>query len=270
MALLVLILENSVWDKLLPTIIASSILILIFILGRLLDLLIDRQKDKKNWYLTIIIQPNISKLYSFYKKVLTSTKSSINRLQKVVTDDEQRLVEVASDISKFQKLKREFEFEFISLVNSNYPETAEGLTNILQELEDYCTTYIDSFESPQEIIFERTIEESKSKLIQELFKPLDGKTWMFWFNKKFWLLTFIFFLVLVGTLLNGDDGPKKENESKQNSYQINDSSNIIENDDKKDSISPQISVDTPLIKMKLIQEDVSKRNDTLKKVNTQN
>ena len=215
MALFPFFLESntSLWDRLIPTIIASLILVLLFVLGRFLDALIERKKDKNNWYLSIVIQPNIHKIYKFYSDLLKSTKQSLTVLKKkgINVSDEQ-LIELKSlEIAKFQRIKRQFEFEFISMVYANYPEIASQLTQSIMDLEDFCSECIDNFDDPDIVSIEETLASSKSELVAELYRPLEQKSFSKWFKRNYlWLIVVLLTGIIITILYFSNDSRTKQ------------------------------------------------------------
>lgn len=171
--------EASLFDKILPTIVASSIVVLLFILGRRLDNSIRYEEVKRNWYLKVVIDPNISKVEEFYKYILASINSSISILVDLKSTEsfDNYLLDKTKEIGKFQTIKRRFELEFIALVKTNYPEVSIEIEEILRNLEDKVTTCLDNDHLSTEHFskLESELSSTKYDLYRILYKPFAVK-----------------------------------------------------------------------------------------------
>jgi hypothetical protein len=171
------IIDDTIVTKLIPYVIGPSIVILLFIIGRLLDSKVRLREIRRNWYMKVIIDPNIEKLELFYENIQDTIKKSIEGLvpkQTVVTMAEY-LVLKSTEMGTFQNLKRKFETQFISLVQTNYPEISNELEDLLRDLEDQITSYLDrsnlALTHLDEI--ESIISGNHYSLIKILYKPLS-------------------------------------------------------------------------------------------------
>ena len=164
--------ELSLFQKILPTIVGSSIVVILFILGRFLDSTLRLRELKRNWYMKVIIDPNIDKLEEFYKQTLISTKESINNLTGIKDElsFSNYIGAKSVEMGKFQFIKRKFEIEFIALVQTNYPEISNELEVLLRDLEDKITTCFDSDQLNNEYytLLELGISSTKYDLIKIL------------------------------------------------------------------------------------------------------
>jgi hypothetical protein len=163
--------SNFFTEKVLPPVITSATVILLFVVGRLLDGKYRAREARRNWYLKVIIEPNIDKVNSFYQEVMLYVLASMDNLH-------QQILELKSkEIGKFQTLKRTFEHEVIYLVKSNFPETSERLTELLRDFEDDITGLIDTEESilTADKKIETVVFTSKHDLFKALYEPLRFK-----------------------------------------------------------------------------------------------
>jgi hypothetical protein len=188
-------------EKFLIAVISSSILVFLFIAGRILDSIIARKKQKIDWYLSVIITPNVPKAYEFYKKVLTSAKSSYLKLKK--NEDSENISEVKTlEMAKIQKLKRDFEFSFLALISANYSQTAFNLTDMLLVLENDVTEFLDQFADSSLESFEIKVLESKVDFFKELYSPLELNRFVQWFKKNYlWAMVLILLIMALLTFL---------------------------------------------------------------------
>lgn len=137
-------LSETVAEKILPVIISTGIVIILFIIGRTLDGYIKSKEIRRNWYQKVIIDPNISKVDQFYKDVLNQSRISILFLvENVSLPHSDYLIAKTNEMEKFKIIKRAFEFEFILMVQTNYPEIASKLSEHLRGIEDCVTTCLD-------------------------------------------------------------------------------------------------------------------------------
>ena len=187
--------ESDLVQKIFPTIVGSSIVVLLFIIGRLLDSTMKLREIKRNWYLKVIIDPNIKKLEDFYLDVFSTLKVSISTLVqlKSTRNFNEYIVDKSLEMGKFQTLKRKFELDFIALIQTNYPEISNELENLLRDLEDKVTSYLDR----QDLVdshydnLEISVSSTKYELLKILYKPLILKRFSLLKNLKFCMLSLL-------------------------------------------------------------------------------
>jgi hypothetical protein len=137
-------LSETMAEKILPVIFSTGIVIILFIIGRALDGYIKSKEIRRNWYQKVIIDPNISKVDKFYKDVLEQSRISIQFLiTNVSLPHNDYLIAKTKEMEKFKIIKRAFEFEFILMVQTNYPEIASKLSEHLRGIEDCVTVCLD-------------------------------------------------------------------------------------------------------------------------------
>ena len=153
-------------------IISPIVLILIFIVDRFINFWLTKRENKRNWYLTVLINPNLEKINLFYKKLFDLYEKSSNLLSQYDDDDNfinQKKSEIFGNISI---LKRNFEMDFITPIYAMYPSLSEYMINELLNLEDYLSHNLDSnnYEIEQT---RRRINESKSNILDALYLPIS-------------------------------------------------------------------------------------------------
>ena len=150
-----------------------------------------RKRDvQRNWYLKVLIEPNIKNIDKFYEAITSLEKSKNDPLNEIL---KLKIFKIGS----FQELKRKFENSFIRLIalsykkypNSFFEEVikaifdedrveekniSEELTNVILDLEDFYTQNLDNYHLKLENIesFEKFLTFNKATLISVLFKPL--------------------------------------------------------------------------------------------------
>lgn len=171
--------ESSIWDKVLPTIISTTIVIILFIIGRLLDSILKSNEIRRNWYQKVIIDPNIEKLNAFYDDTIKQTKLSIESLvrRKKELSFDDYISAKAIEINKIKEIKRVFEYEFIQLVQTNFPEIAEELFEHLRDFEDCLSQYLDKQDLSNDhfVQAEKECVSKKHCIYGILYKPLKFK-----------------------------------------------------------------------------------------------
>lgn len=181
--------NTSLWEKILPTIISGTIAIFLFFIGRLLDTFLKSKEQKRNWYLKVIIDPNIEKLNNFFSSSLIQFKSTLEELKnKSNIGHNDYLTLKTEEFGKFSSLKRDFEFEFINLIGINYSEIEQEIICLINNLDDNYKTSLDNIDNntSEEILkkFEKQLYKCKTDLIAMLYKPLIYKKTTLWSSIK--------------------------------------------------------------------------------------
>lgn len=133
---------------------------------------------KKNWYLNVLVQPNVKTINEFYEASVIGfieTYNELKTLASIVTHKEFKKLSVAK-AREFKYKKRELEFNFINLIRSSSNLIANQLTGKINELDDLISkelidndiTKIDVEE------FERKINLNKVELLTILFKYIEN------------------------------------------------------------------------------------------------
>ena len=154
-------------------IISPIVLILIFIVDRFINFWLTKRENKRNWYLTVLINPNLEKINLFYKKLFDLYEKSSNLLSQYDDDDDNFINQKKSEIfGNISILKRNFEMDFITPIYAMYPSLSEYMINELLNLEDYLSHNLDSnnYEIEQT---RRRINESKSNILDALYLPIS-------------------------------------------------------------------------------------------------
>ena len=158
-----------------------------------------RKRDvQRNWYLKVLIEPNIKNIDKFYEDISLRFNESVISLEKSKNSPLNKILKLkVFEIGAFQELKRKFENSFIRLIALSYKKyprsffeevikaildentveensIPEELTNVILDLEDFYTQNLDNYHSKSESIeeFEKFLTLSKANLLSILFKPL--------------------------------------------------------------------------------------------------
>ena len=163
-------------EKFYPAIISGSIIILLFIVGRVLDRFIKSREIRRNWYQKVIIDPNIQKLNAFYSELLSQSKISINNLVAIQSTSvfNDYIAAKATEMNKIKDIKRSFEYEFVYLVQTNFPEIAEELAEHIRNIEDTITGCLDktALNANHYFELEKDINSKKHCIYSILYQPL--------------------------------------------------------------------------------------------------
>lgn len=129
-----------------------------------------RRTVKENWYLTIILQPNMEELDKFYKDEAAQLETLINKLRGRHGKD---IIEKAKSNKILRDLKNDFFNHFILMVqgyDANIAQTAEDILNELTDLNSDC---IDHYKKVSIADNKRKVFENKAKLINALYKGIS-------------------------------------------------------------------------------------------------
>jgi hypothetical protein len=171
--------HESLISKVLPALVTSSVVLVTFIIGKLIDSKMKSKENNRTWYLRVIIEPNLKVLDQFILDSLNSLNTSIdNLLNSKSTLNFDRYIELKTiEIGKFQSIKRSFEFSFIQLIQANYPEIGVALSESIRGLEDKTTVILDKkdlnlydYEVLKNIFY-----DYKNQLFYQLYYPLGYK-----------------------------------------------------------------------------------------------
>lgn len=169
----------DLFEKLFPTLVSVTFVVLLFIIGRLIDSKIKRKDIKRGWYQKVIIDPNINKINSFYNNLVKQIGKSIANLkdQKDKLIFNEYIVIKAKEAEKVKRIVRKFDLEFVQLVDLNYPLVAVELRTHIMQIQDDLLKMIDrpDLGEHQYDEIESKVSESKSKMYGFLFIPLELK-----------------------------------------------------------------------------------------------
>lgn len=133
---------------------------------------------KKNWYLNVIVQPNVKEINDFYENLVIDFKK--NKEELTIASNElshkDYLNLVTSKQREFKIKKRLLEFKVINLVRSSSNSIATNLTGIINELDDFISkklidTKINDIEIEK---IEKTINQNKVDFMVFLFKYIEN------------------------------------------------------------------------------------------------
>lgn len=194
-------------DLILPSLISSIVLITLFVLGRLLDSLIERKRNSQEWYMKMVLEPNILALHNFFEELLNETVVISKKINKDDSLEQKTLL-----YEELTNKKRKIEFNFILLVSKPYPNTASNLTEFINSTLYCCVEYLDledygieNFEK-----FEQSLMICKAEFFEEIYNPFRLKSLWKWFKKNYLGLIVIIFIILF-TLIIGNSKSKKNN-----------------------------------------------------------
>lgn len=140
----------------------------------------------ENWYLTIILQPNMEELDEFYKEEAKQLETQIHKLK---GRHGKETTEKAKSLKSLRDLKNEFFNHFILMVQGYNVQIAQDAENILNELADLNSECIDHFSIVNIADSKRLVFENKAKLINTLYKGIskdskDNKWRCAWIKNK--------------------------------------------------------------------------------------
>ena len=101
-----------------------------------------RRTINENWYLSIILHPNMDELDKFYKEEANQLEAQINKLK---GRHGKEITEKAKSIKLLRDLKNDFFNHFILMVQGYDVNIAQNAENILNELTDLNSECIDHY-----------------------------------------------------------------------------------------------------------------------------
>lgn len=171
------VVNNSWLNTILPATISGFIVIALFLVGRRYDAKLRLKSIQREWYMSVIILPNLKKVEDFPKFICTELKESIGILSSSKdSTSHNKYIELKSiEIGKFQSIKREFEFDFIQLVRTHYHDNAIALNELLGDLEDVITKLLDddNIQDSSYHTLENKIKQFKVDLFGILYQPIQ-------------------------------------------------------------------------------------------------
>ena len=154
-------------------IISPIVLVLIFIVDRFINFWLIKRENKRNWYLTVLINPNLEKINLLYKNLFDLYEKSTVDLSLYNGKDDNLINQKKSEVfGSLSILRRNFEMDFITPIYAMYPSLSEYLINELLNLEDYLSDNLDSNNYEIEQARKR-INESKSNILNALYLPVS-------------------------------------------------------------------------------------------------
>ena len=133
---------------------------------------------KKNWYLNVIVQPNVKEINEFYENLIVDFKNNKEELTLASTklSHKDYLNIVTAKQREFKLKKRLLEFKVINLVRSSSNSIATNLTGTINRLDDFMSEkLIDTKISDIEIEkIEKSINQNKVDFMTFLFKYIEN------------------------------------------------------------------------------------------------
>lgn len=131
--------------QMLRTIISSSVIIILFIVERLINFLLNKKAARRKWIEEVIIKPNLTSIIDFYDTSFKHIENSLQEIRNLSNTNSDQIDELKQEkLIEFKKQKKDFDHKFISLVRSSSNLRAECLTNCLNNLEDIVTNCLST------------------------------------------------------------------------------------------------------------------------------
>lgn len=122
-----------------------ALAIITFIIERVISSRNNRKTTKENWYLTIIVEPQLNNISEYYQKLIDSLKEIREDLdsKEIEFSYTEYLVYKAKKQEKVKKEREDLFYNFITLLKSFSVELSISIQNKLIVLDDICTHAID-------------------------------------------------------------------------------------------------------------------------------
>lgn len=169
--------SSSSFKDFLP-LISVVVTLLLFITDRLIAIRVRRREVERNWYLKVLVEPNLIRINDFFDTVGKTYEESAKFLTLNLTKTHEEYVTIkAQEFEKFIDLKRILIAYLIYPLSPRYPEISERIDLVLQDTEDDFTTNLDKDAFSIENIndFKLRSYNKKAKLLNILYTPLGKK-----------------------------------------------------------------------------------------------
>lgn len=136
-------------------------------------------KDKKvaikqNWFLTIIVQPNLNGINEFYNNISDRLINELDNLKTIRTPG-RIAAQKATTNRVVKKIKSDFFDNFVTIVQSYESELATQIEGVLNDLQDLCSESIDNYENVEYHLTRKKIFENRAILISILYNGIKEK-----------------------------------------------------------------------------------------------
>ena len=164
------------------TMIGFFLTILIYSIERRYKYKTDRIKSKKDWFLNIVLSPQLEDLNKFYDKVSDNLEKSIDSLVENQDKGESEtlmLINKRIEIAKFKKFRKDYFNNFSSSVRSFDGDLANKFDEVINEMDDIYSKVIenDILEKNRMHNVTPLIFKNKSDAYRVLFSVIDQKTY---------------------------------------------------------------------------------------------
>lgn len=151
--------------------IALVITLVIFIIQTYMSGRAQKKNLKENWFLTVIVQPNLKNIESFYENTAELLSEEIKRIKR--TNQQRITLEKAKANRKMQQRENDFFIYFVTLIQSYNSELANKVDATLNKLQDERAQWIDHYNDANIDDCKRKIYSNKSDLISILYSSIS-------------------------------------------------------------------------------------------------
>lgn len=151
----------------------------IFIYDRLLAVRIRRVEVERNWYLKVLIEPNLDKISQFYisiEKIFNEAVETLNASKEI--PHKEYTIAKRQQNEKFIDEKRSLQASLIFPLQPRYPLLSSKIDELFIDLYDEFTGRLDkeAFTDEDSKEFYVKTQSNKSKLLNLLYLPLSKNT----------------------------------------------------------------------------------------------
>lgn len=164
------------------TMLGFALTIVIYSVERSFKYKADRTKSKKDWFLNIVLSPQLDTLNKFYDDVCNNLEKSIDTLVENKNKGGSKilmLIDKRIEIAKFKTLRKKHFNSFSSSIRSFDGNLANKFDEKINELDDVYSKAIESEELEKNRLHLITpiIYQNKSDAYRVLFSVIDSKTY---------------------------------------------------------------------------------------------
>ena len=154
-----------------------AVTLLLFIVDRLIGIGIRRREVERNWYLKVLIEPNIKRIDEFFESVGVIYETASIELKELDPVNELYNTRKAEHFEKFLDIRRHLFANLIQPLTPRYFVIAENLTVQLNDIYDDYTGSLDmaNFSDEQVNDFKLRVFNMKAESLNLLYVPLGNR-----------------------------------------------------------------------------------------------
>lgn len=140
---------------------SALLVLLVFLADRIIGFFTSRSLNRQNWYIDIIIKPNLSRVDQYYEDLQNQLVTSIGKLKPMTSKSSLQTIHkaIANEVQLHNHIAEQFEYDFIYLVRSHDVKKSNLLLGKLIEAKDFVATTLDANKLPG-----TKVEDIKSKI----------------------------------------------------------------------------------------------------------
>lgn len=166
--------ETTFWSEYKIEIIGISIAFFTFVIERILAARREKKSDNYQWFLTIIVQPQLDDINSFYQQTFEQLDGACENLKCATVINIDYHIKKRVYCEEFKDRRRLFFNNFVSIVGSFDSKMAFEIERLINQLDDCYVRAID-FPNTKEIVdsTKHKIYENRANVYKTLFSKFS-------------------------------------------------------------------------------------------------